>query len=129
MSQATVKIRVVDGVALVDAVPPGVAVQITDYDVDTRGTTERDEAGVPCSRYSVTAAGERKEQITMTATQFERQTYNVPEVAKIIGVGRNAVYEAAKRGDVRAIQIGKRIVIPRSEVERLLNMGAVPQVA
>jgi hypothetical protein len=49
-----VKISVVDGVACVDQVPAGIMVQISDYDVDAH-TRERDEAGRPCSRYTVTA--------------------------------------------------------------------------
>jgi excisionase family DNA binding protein len=57
----------------------------------------------------------------MPIEQIERQTYDVPVTAKILGVGRNAVYDAVKRGDVRAIQIGKRLVIPKSEIDRLLN--------
>jgi excisionase family DNA binding protein len=65
----------------------------------------------------------------MATEQFERQTYDVPVAAKILGVGRNAMYGATKRGDVRAIQIGKRLVIPKSEIDRLLNAMAVPQTA
>lgn len=54
MSQM-VKITVCDGVAYVDKIPPGVVVQVTDYDVDPR-TPERDEEGTPCSRYLVEVA-------------------------------------------------------------------------
>jgi excisionase family DNA binding protein len=61
--------------------------------------------------------------------QFERQTYDVPVAGKILGVGRNAAYEAVKRGDIRAIWIGKRCVIPKSEIDRLLNVGVVSQAA
>ncbi|MCL4853804.1 MAG: hypothetical protein KJZ78_20800 [Bryobacteraceae bacterium] len=47
-----VKITVRDGVAYVDEVPPGVIVQVTDYDVDP-ASPEHDETGEPCSRYEV----------------------------------------------------------------------------
>lgn len=54
MKLPTVKISVIDGVAFVEQVPPGCSVEVTDYDVDPR-SPERDEKGVPCSRYCVTA--------------------------------------------------------------------------
>jgi hypothetical protein len=50
-----VKISVVGGVAFVDEVPPGVLVQVTDYDVDRAQATDVDEQGVCCSRYRVDA--------------------------------------------------------------------------
>jgi hypothetical protein len=50
-----VRITVEDGVAYVNEVPPGVLVEVTDYDVDPC-SREHDGTGVPCSRYCVTAA-------------------------------------------------------------------------
>jgi hypothetical protein len=55
MSTATVRISVIDGLAVVNHCPRGIAVEVVDYDVDPR-SADRDEAGRPCSRYSVTAA-------------------------------------------------------------------------
>lgn len=49
----TIRIVVVGGVAYVGSVPPGVTVEVTDYDVDQELAETRDEAGVPCARYSV----------------------------------------------------------------------------
>lgn len=40
MEQPAVKISVVGGVAYVDSVPPGIAVQVTDHDVDRASATE-----------------------------------------------------------------------------------------
>jgi len=48
----TVKIRVENGVAYVDEVPSGVTVRVIDYDVAPE-SPERDDAGRPCSAYSV----------------------------------------------------------------------------
>ena len=50
----TVRISVVGGVAFVDQVPPGVTVEVTDYDVESN-SPERDDHGHPCSRYRVEA--------------------------------------------------------------------------
>lgn len=72
----TVKISVMDGVAYVDEVPAGVTVQVTDYDVDTRHTKERDENGTQCSRYLVTAA-------TLKRTEMMALSGGIPRLAEV----------------------------------------------
>ena len=52
-----------------------------------------------------------------------RQTYSIPDAARILGVNRNTAYEAAKRGDIRAIHIGGRILVPKPEIDRLLGVA------
>ena len=53
--------------------------------------------------------------------QPNRATINVwPDFAKMFGLGKNAAYEAAKRGDFKTIRIGKRILVSNAEVARLL---------
>jgi excisionase family DNA binding protein len=54
----------------------------------------------------------------------ERKTLTVPEAAKALGIGRNAGYEAARRGEIPTIRIGKRIVVPRAAFEQMLQGGA-----
>jgi excisionase family DNA binding protein len=54
-----------------------------------------------------------------------RQTYSVEEVAKLLGIGRNSAYEAARRGDFPTIKVGGRIVVPKSALDRMLNGEAV----
>jgi hypothetical protein len=57
--------------------------------------------------------------------KIKRQTLNLwPDPGKILGLGRNSTYAAAERGDVRVIRIGKRLLVPIAEIERLLNGGA-----
>ena len=51
----------------------------------------------------------------------QRQTFTVPEVAKVLGIGRSAAYEAARTGQIPTIKIGKRILVPRVALERLLE--------
>jgi excisionase family DNA binding protein len=51
----------------------------------------------------------------------ERVTYSVEEAARRLGVGRNAAYEAAKRGDIPSIKIGKRILVPKVALDRMLS--------
>lgn len=49
-----------------------------------------------------------------------RRTYNVAEVADLLGVSRSSLYESIRRGELRALQFGRRVVIPVSVVEKML---------
>ena len=51
-------------------------------------------------------------------------TYTVPDAAKLLGISRNAAYEAAQRGEIPAIRIGKRLLVPRAALERMLDDAA-----
>ena len=55
---------------------------------------------------------------------LERKTYTVDEAAKLLGIGRSAAYEAAERGSIPAVRIGRRILIPRAALDRLLDPTA-----
>lgn len=48
-------------------------------------------------------------------------TYTVDEFAQKLGVGRNTAYEAAHRGEIPTIRIGKRILVPRAAGDRMLE--------
>lgn len=52
---------------------------------------------------------------------MERLTYAVNEVAELLGISRTAAYECVRRGEIPAIELGRRLVIARSTVDRLLN--------
>ena len=41
-----------------------------------------------------------------------RLTLSIEEVALLLGLGRTAAYEAARRGEIPCRRIGRRIVIP-----------------
>ncbi len=51
----------------------------------------------------------------------ERQTFTVEEAARILGLGRNTAYVAARRGELPVIRIGKRFVVPKAALEKLLG--------
>ena len=49
-------------------------------------------------------------------------TYTVEQAAALLGVSRSAYYDAIKRGDtVPFLKIGRRIVVPRAQLEALLT--------
>ena len=52
---------------------------------------------------------------------ISRRTYTVEEAARLLGIGRNHAYEAAKRGEIPCIKIGKRIVVPKAAIDRMLE--------
>lgn len=51
----------------------------------------------------------------------ECATLSIVEAAKRLGIGRNQAYEAAQRGEIPNIKIGKRILVPRLAFERMLE--------
>lgn len=50
-----------------------------------------------------------------------RETLTVEEAAEVLGVGRSAAYEAVRRGEIPALRIGRRFVIPRVALDRMLS--------
>lgn len=50
-----------------------------------------------------------------------RLTFSVTETAKILGIGRNSAYEAVARGEIPVIRVGKRLLVPKAALEKLLN--------
>ena len=45
----------------------------------------------------------------------------VPDVAKILRIGRNAAYELVSSGAIRSIRIGNRIRITREDLQEYLQ--------
>jgi excisionase family DNA binding protein len=53
---------------------------------------------------------------------MERKTMTVPEAGReYFGLSRNAAYEAARRGDIPTIRIGKLLRVPVAALERKLE--------
>jgi excisionase family DNA binding protein len=50
----------------------------------------------------------------------EPMTYKVEEAAKLLRIGRNQAYDAVACGEIPSIRIGKRILVPRVALERML---------
>jgi hypothetical protein len=50
-----------------------------------------------------------------------RSTFKVPEVARILGLSPAAAWAAANSGKIGHVRVGRRIIIPRHVVERLLS--------
>ncbi len=52
---------------------------------------------------------------------MKRKTLTVPEAGKVLGLGRNSSYDAARRGEIPTVRIGKRLLVPRAALAKLLG--------
>jgi excisionase family DNA binding protein len=52
--------------------------------------------------------------------KVERATLTVDEAAKFLGLSRWAAFEAIKNKEIPAVKIGRRLVVPRAGLERML---------
>ena len=53
----------------------------------------------------------------------KRLCITVPEAAEMLGISRNFGYELVKRGELPVIRFGKRLLIPRVALEKMLEKG------
>ena len=51
----------------------------------------------------------------------ERLTLTVKETQIILGLSRSLVYQAIETGEIPSVRIGKRILIPKAALYRLLE--------
>lgn len=54
---------------------------------------------------------------------MERRTLTVPEVAETLGISTDSVYLAIRRGEIPALRLGRRLLVPREAIDRLLQVG------
>ncbi|MDH7805731.1 MULTISPECIES: DNA-binding protein [unclassified Rhizobium] len=54
-----------------------------------------------------------------------RPTIPVPDAGRLFfGIGRNAAYAAAKRGDFKTIEVGGKVVVPVAPLAEQLGLKA-----
>lgn len=58
---------------------------------------------------------------TATGHAAERPVLTVAEAAEALGISRALAYELVRRGEIPAVRLGRRIVVPRDALERLLE--------
>ena len=52
-----------------------------------------------------------------------RLTYTVEEAGRLLGLSRNLAYEGIASGAIPSIRIGRRILVPRAALKRLLDLA------
>ncbi|MFO8102067.1 MAG: helix-turn-helix domain-containing protein [Dehalococcoidia bacterium] len=51
----------------------------------------------------------------------EKLTLTVEESARLLGISRGLAYELARTGQIPVIRFGRRMLVPRAALERLLT--------
>ncbi len=54
---------------------------------------------------------------------MDRWTVTVEEAAQMLGISRSSAYECVRRGELRALRLGRRLVVPRAALEELLGVS------
>ena len=54
----------------------------------------------------------------------EKQVLTIEEAGKVLGLSRASSYQAAARGDIPTIRIGRRLLVPIKGLELLLEQGS-----
>ena len=57
----------------------------------------------------------------------ERLAVTVEEAAALLGISRNLAYELVAREELPSIRLGRRVLVPRQALDRLLDVGGVPK--
>ena len=52
---------------------------------------------------------------------YARETYTLDKAAQILGISLSGAYQAVRRGEIPTIRFGKRILVPRKALQRLLE--------
>ena len=60
----------------------------------------------------------------------ESLVYTIEEAAELLKIGRSGAYEAARRGDIPVLRIGRRWLVPRVALDKMLaDAGKDAEVA
>ncbi len=52
---------------------------------------------------------------------MDRLTYTVTEAAALLGISRTTAYACVRRGEIPSLTLGRRVVISRVVLERMLD--------
>ena len=77
------------------------------------GSPHRESSDPPRHSHQGTTAGKPGEPLAAS----------VKEAAKMLGLSRASAYEAVRTGQIPSLRFGKRIVIPRAGLNRMLSQA------
>jgi excisionase family DNA binding protein len=52
-----------------------------------------------------------------------RRTVSVEEAGRMLGIGRQSAYAAARRGEIPTIRIGRLLLVPLARLHELLGVS------
>ena len=73
-------------------------------------------------RVAGSSGGRRREKARLDGLDG-RLCITVPEAADMLGISRNLAYELVKRHELPVRKFGKRLLIPKVALERMLEKG------
>lgn len=77
---------------------------------------------LPCRiRMVLTDQGPQGVRATPEPEWMRKATLTVPEAGEILGLGRDAAYEAVRSGQIPCIPIGRRKVVPVARLKAMLG--------
>jgi excisionase family DNA binding protein len=62
-------------------------------------------------------------QAVKSAADSERMTVSVEEAGRILGISRGTAYTLANAGEIPTIRLGKRLLVPKAALEKLLEVS------
>jgi excisionase family DNA binding protein len=72
-------------------------------------------------------AGGTRDPNEQVEERLLRPTVSVDIAAQLLGISRASAFRAVHRGQLPAIRLGRRIVIPTSELRHLLHLPATTE--
>lgn len=57
----------------------------------------------------------------------DRLTLSIEEAAYMLGIGRGLAYELARTGQIPVLRLGRRMLVPRQQLEAMLAGEATGQ--
>jgi len=58
----------------------------------------------------------KRQEVTMVTSLV----YTIEECADLLSIGRSKAYEAAHTGEIPTIRIGRRLLVPKAALDRML---------
>ena len=59
----------------------------------------------------------------------KKLTLTIEETAKLLGIGRQLAYDRVKTGEIPVVRVGRRLLVPRRALEKLLGEPRLPDQA
>lgn len=66
--------------------------------------------------------GQRQRNVLADDAPAERLVYTVPQAGRLLGLSRNGAYEAAKRGELPTIRVGRLLLVPKARFQQMLGL-------
>jgi len=57
----------------------------------------------------------------MGGFMIENKYISIPELAKLLGISRIAVYKKVRKGQIRAVKIGRNFAIPKKYISGIIG--------